>query len=421
MRLFPSEPPPGPSRPGFWRSPLRGAWLTSLIGVLLLPGLFVVAATGLISHAAYQPDLAHNAIVPPGADFQPFIFPWPTHPAWLYAATQGTHVTVGFTLVPLVLAKLWSVLPRLFDWPPIRNVGHALERLTLLGVVGGVLFEFATGILNTQLYYPFGFGFVRAHYFGAWVVIVSVTLHVVIKIPVIRRAYRLHGVLTPLSRSLAETLPEAFEPGGLASPDPAEPTISRRGLLGLSAVASGALFVISAGQSIGGPLRSLALLALHGTSGRGPNGFQINTSAATAGIRPEELANWALELRGPTPRTMGRSELLALPQTTDSLPIACVEGWSTTQAWTGIRLRDLAAMAGVPGATRLTVTSLQKHGILREVTLTEAEIHDDRSLLALRVNGVDLSLDHGFPARIIVPALPGVHNTKWVASLEFRT
>ena len=29
------------------------------------------------------------------------------------------------------------------------------------------------------------------------------------------------------------------------------------------------------------------------------------------------------------------------------------------------------------------------------------------------------SFDHGYPARIIVPALPGVHNTKWVRSIEF--
>jgi len=35
------------------------------------------------------------------------------------------------------------------------------------------------------------------------------------------------------------------------------------------------------------------------------------------------------------------------------------------------------------------------------------------------VNGSDLSLDHGFPARVIVPALPGVHNTKWVRSITF--
>jgi DMSO/TMAO reductase YedYZ molybdopterin-dependent catalytic subunit len=46
-------------------------------------------------------------------------------------------------------------------------------------------------------------------------------------------------------------------------------------------------------------------------------------------------------------------------------------------------------------------------------------MHPD-SLLALQVNGTDLSPDHGYPARIIVPALPGVHNTKWVGSIDFR-
>jgi len=45
---------------------------------------------------------------------------------------------------------------------------------------------------------------------------------------------------------------------------------------------------------------------------------------------------------------------------------------------------------------------------------------DDRSLLALRVNGVDLSLDHGYPARVVVPNVPGTLNTKWVSELRFE-
>jgi DMSO/TMAO reductase YedYZ molybdopterin-dependent catalytic subunit len=48
------------------------------------------------------------------------------------------------------------------------------------------------------------------------------------------------------------------------------------------------------------------------------------------------------------------------------------------------------------------------------------QVLDPDSLLALRVNGVDLTPDHGYPARVIVPALPGVHCTKWVAEIEFR-
>ncbi len=70
-----------------------------------------------------------------------------------------------------MLAKLWSVIPRLFEWPPSRSPAHALERLTLALLVGGALFEFVTGILNIQYWYAFKFDFTHAHYYGAWVFI----------------------------------------------------------------------------------------------------------------------------------------------------------------------------------------------------------------------------------------------------------
>ena len=115
-----STRPPGPFRPEFWRSPLRGPWLTSMLGSLLLPLLLIIAATGFLSHAAYQPDLGRNAGLDRAHDFQPFIFSWPTSPSWLYGLTQGLHFNVGLVAVPFLLAKLWSVIPRLFAWPPVR-------------------------------------------------------------------------------------------------------------------------------------------------------------------------------------------------------------------------------------------------------------------------------------------------------------
>nr|MDQ2895701.1 hypothetical protein [Actinomycetota bacterium] len=60
IRRLTAEPPPGPFRPGFWRSPLRGAWLTSFLGSCLLILITLVAVTGLISHSAYQPGTGHN-------------------------------------------------------------------------------------------------------------------------------------------------------------------------------------------------------------------------------------------------------------------------------------------------------------------------------------------------------------------------
>jgi DMSO/TMAO reductase YedYZ molybdopterin-dependent catalytic subunit len=414
------RPPPGPFQPSFWRSPLRGPWLTSLFGVLLLPLVLIVAVTGLLSHAAYNPQLGRNAVIPDA--FQPLVFDWPSRPAWLYAVNQSLHVTVGIVAVPLLLAKLWSVIPRLWSWPALKSPAHALERVGVLLIVASAAFQFATGIVNVQVYYPFHFGFLRAHYYGGWVFIAALALHVALKLPTIVRACRTHGALKPLRAGLSATRPERYEPGGLAPASPAAPTISRRGLLGLVGGAMGALLVVTAGQSIGGPLRRVALLAPRGrVFGTGPNDFQVNVTAAFAGIDPALTgASWRLRLRGSGSVEVTRPQLLALPQHTHDLPIACVEGWTTTQRWSGVRLADLAALAGLPDAGAVLVQSLQERGAFRQVTLSGDQLADPRSLLALRVNGADLALDHGFPARVIVPAAPGVHCTKWVAAMEFR-
>jgi hypothetical protein len=47
-------------------------------------------------------------------------------------------VTLGSVLIPIILAKLWSVLPKLFEWPPARSVTHLVERASLLLLVAGV-------------------------------------------------------------------------------------------------------------------------------------------------------------------------------------------------------------------------------------------------------------------------------------------
>jgi DMSO/TMAO reductase YedYZ molybdopterin-dependent catalytic subunit len=156
--------------------------------------------------------------------------------------------------------------------------------------------------------------------------------------------------------------------------------------------------------------------------GKGPNDFQINRTAVAAGIDPAVTGSgWRLQLLGGShPVLLDRAALEAMPRHTVELPIACVEGWSTTQTWTGVRLADLAAAAGRPHPGSAIVSSLERFGAFNHAVLQTNQILSPDSLLALQVNAADLSLDHGYPARIIVPALPGVHNTKWVSTIEFR-
>jgi DMSO/TMAO reductase YedYZ molybdopterin-dependent catalytic subunit len=424
VALLGERVPPGPFRPPFWRSPVRGPWLTAVFGSVLLVGVSIVFLTGLLSWTAYNPGLAGNNPTPGTGWVAAHVFGWPARPLWLFRLNEGAHVTLGLVLIPVLLGKLWSVLPKLFTWPPVSSPAQALERLSLLLLVGGALFEFVTGVLNVQYWYVFPGSFYALHFWGAWVFMSAFVLHVCLKFGRMRSSLRSRRLRDELRTPTAATVPEPRDPDGLVSPAPDRASLSRRGVLGLVGGGAMVMLVSTVGQSIGGPLRATALLAPRGQEpGSGPNGFQINRTAASAGI-DEQVTGvyWRLELRGPgAPVVLSREQLLGLPQHTAGLPIACVEGWSTgNQTWTGVRLRDLAALAGMPEPSSVLVESLEQGGAFAVARLRGNQVADGDALLALQVNGADLSLDHGWPARVIVPANPGVHNTKWVARMSFE-
>ncbi len=412
--------PPGLQRLTRFRSPLRGPWLTSVFGLVLLVTLPIVIITGLLSYIAYEPQLGQAIPGDVGWLRLPG-FTWPTRPSWLYRLTQGLHVGLGLLIIPVVLAKLWSVLPRLFVWPPARSIAQLLERLSVLMLVGGILFEIVTGVLNIQYDYIFGFSFYDGHYFGAWVFIAGFLLHIAVKIPRMITGLGSLPMREVLRTNVTDTRPEPRDPDELVAANPGEPTMSRRGALGLVGAGVALIGVLTAGQTLGGITRRAALLLPRGRV-PSPGDFPINRTAAVAGITPAGTGpDWRLVLRGgPAEVVLDRATLAGMPQHTATLPIACVEGWSAVRTWSGVRLAELARMAGTPAPGSARVTSLERFGAFSEARLAANQVIDPDALLALRVDGADLSLDHGYPARVIVPALPGVHNTKWVAAIEFE-
>lgn len=421
MRAAPAR---GPSAGQPWRSPIRGPWLTSVFGLVLLVGVPVEMLTGLISWAAYNPRLEGNDTTPQHGVLSFYLFDWVTSPSWIYRVSQGAHVLLGLALVPVLAAKLWSVIPRLFAWPPLRSAAHALERASLLLLVGGAVFEFVTGIMNISYDYSFGFSFYEGHFLGAWVLAAGFSAHVVLKFSRMRRSLRSRSIARELRTGLAGTEPEegpeAEGPDSLVAASPAPPTISRRAALALVGGSSAAVVALTAGESV--PLlRPVSVLSARTRSyGSGPNAFQVNRTAAAAGIRPSDTTPaWRLVLQGSREVLMSRDDLLAMPMVSAELPIACVEGWSTVQRWTGVRLAHLAYLAGSTGTDGAYVESLERRGAFWHASLSGRQVRAGSSMLALRVNGADLSPDHGYPARVIVPAAPGVHNTKWVARIRF--
>ena len=66
----------------------------------------------------------------------------------------------------------------------------------------------------------------------------------------------------------------------------------------------------------------------------------------------------------------------------------------------------------------MLATSLQEDGPYRTSELAGNVADDPLTLVALGLDGETLSLDHGFPCRLIAPGRPGVLQTKWLGRLE---
>jgi DMSO/TMAO reductase YedYZ molybdopterin-dependent catalytic subunit len=364
-----------------FRSPLHEVRSAAVLGIALAITFGTCFATGLLSHLIQHP---------------PGWFTWPSRPAGLYRVTQGVHVVTGFVSIPLLLAKLWTVFPRFWTWPAVRNVAHAVERLTLVPLVGGALFLLYSGVANVARFYPWPFFFPSAHYWTAWATIGAMVAHVGAKATLTRDALR---------RSAGPELAPA-------------PRADRRAFLIGVAATSGVVGLSTVGATVG-PLSPLAVLGQR-RPGVGPQGLPVNKTAAGAGVR--ELAvdpAYRLVVEGAVRERLELSldELRAFEAHRVELPIACVEGWSRSARWTGVPVRALLARVGADPGARVLVESLQPGGRYRTSTLNRLHASDPDTLLAYAIGSEPLHLDHGYPLRLIGPNRPGVMQTKWVARL----
>lgn len=373
---------------GRFTSPLHDERVAARLGVALGVAFSLCALTGAYSHLLQS---------------EPSWLTLPSRPAGLYRITQGVHVVTGFATVPLLLAKLWVVAPTLVEWPPVRSVGHALERLALLPLVGGAIFLLVSGVNNVARWYPWGFFFPKAHLWAAWITIGALVVHVGATLTTTRRGLRRRRAAAP------------------AHPADQEERTERRRFLGGVAATSGLMAVATAGGTVAW-LSPVSFLAQR-QPGVGPQGLPVNKTAASARVLETAVdPAWRLLVTGEVQEELALSldDLRALPQHEAELPIACVEGWSASAHWRGVRVRDLLDLAGARGDASVTVRSLQPRGLYRTSVLNRIQARDRDSLLALDLDGEPLHIDHGFPARLICPNRPGVGQTKWVRELEVR-
>lgn len=162
-----------------------------------------------------------------------------------------------------------------------------------------------------------------------------------------------------------------------------------------------------------------------------------------------DASAWRLELDGlvARPTTLDLDALRAMPQHTVRVTMECagngraaldprpisqpwLDGAVGTADWTGVRLADLLAAGGVAGgllqgAVDVVFTGAD-HGLERGTEqdyrrgLPVAEALRPDVLVALEMNGAPLPVQHGFPARVVVPGWYGMGNVKWLTGITVQ-
>lgn len=143
-----------------------------------------------------------------------------------------------------------------------------------------------------------------------------------------------------------------------------------------------------------------------------------------AGRFPRETTQRALDVVGRVATELQLADAFAgLPRIEQVCDFHCVTTWSFRNLrWEGVRFADFYAQVVQPRAVPradATLVALRGQDGARTGMLLEDLLAPD-VLLADRLNGAPLSVDHGAPLRLIAPAHYGYKSVKHLHRIEFR-
>jgi DMSO/TMAO reductase YedYZ molybdopterin-dependent catalytic subunit len=128
---------------------------------------------------------------------------------------------------------------------------------------------------------------------------------------------------------------------------------------------------------------------------------------------------WRLEVSGAvkTPLSLTLDELMKLRSVTQKVDHFCVEGWTARAEWTGVRVSELARVAGAtPEAQYVDFQSFDSD--YHESWDIESALHP-QTLVAYGMDRAMLGPGHGAPARVHSPVKLGYKNTKYLTRVVF--
>jgi DMSO/TMAO reductase YedYZ molybdopterin-dependent catalytic subunit len=317
-------------------------------------------------------------------------------PAWIsYSFVRAVHFFVGFMLIPLVALKLlttsWKAAGYYAGRALYKREGPPAWYNRLLSPIMGLLFiaSLWSGVAMWGSYeylFPIpylyhDYAVVQWHVWSSTLLVALAAFH------------------------MAAHFRESFRRR-------ARKRLARRAALG-GFIGAAAALAVSAAQW---PWPRLSWLSKY-HDGDGPLDYPVVNYFG--GGTKIDAGKWRLKVSGEVanPLELSYDELLRLPSVEVELPLQCVQGWRIERRWRGVPLKALYEMAGAARGFR----SVYVHSASGYHFTNHAHQHlREGALLVTHVNGVRLNDEHGFPARVLLPGLPGQNCPKWVDRLEVR-
>ncbi len=301
----------------------------------------------------------------------------------------------------LITFTIWHLLPfrHSFGVPkPARRQGfaisHALHLFVLAQIVTGLVLWFHLYSILPK----------------ATSVAAHLTVTFVMFIPFVPHAWRGWGIARDRRAARAAALAAAQQQGRGDAARENHANASRRAFLRFTAYG----------------VAGLALAWAWGrTAADQVMGWRINSVGRTPEITK---TSWRLRVTGHVgkPIELTFADILAMPQHTRTMTHHCVEGWTYTDTFTGVKLSDIIARAdGVkPEGTMMILKSpeisTQRFGRGLQYTTNFPYRNDILGDIYLvhKAGGKDIPAEHGFPVRIITERKWGYKACKWLTEIE---
>ena len=132
-----------------------------------------------------------------------------------------------------------------------------------------------------------------------------------------------------------------------------------------------------------------------------------------------ERGVWRLEVGGAvkTPLSLTLDDLMKLKSVTQKVDHFCVEGWTARAEWTGVRVSELARVAGATSDAQY-VDFQSFDSDYHESWDIDSALHP-QTLVAYGMDRAMLGPGHGAPARVHSPVKLGYKNTKYLTRVLF--